>query len=334
MITVRNDPWVLDCIAAVLEQEVPFHFEVHVADNSSDDQTPELLRTAYGRHPRVHLSKTVGNLSQSWNAAAQATKATILVRVDADAIPVPGWLMALTRPLIERRSDWSAGPAGGAKSQASLVARYFEARTEAYSRRLASEPELRDAVPSWNVAYQRSALDLAGWYDPWQASSVDWDLHKRLRRAGLKGMFVPDARVLHRHPATIRELARREAWYRTGHYQMFLKYGLREMIPALVVPGAYALVILLALLGIAWPIFWWLGLILVVALSVKHMIEGLREQDPLWPLRAVFRPLEGVAGLFGFARGLFRYGIRRRPLPSRITSPFGDEKCDDRRRTS
>ncbi len=311
VVTVKNDPRVVRCLERILTQETPFAFDVVVVDNASTDETPRVLHERFGSNPHVRIVASGGNLSASWNYGAQSSDAPVLARIDADMVPLDGWLAALAAPLVAGRADWTAGPVSGMAQKPSLVARYIDRRTEAYGRRLAEDPELRDAVASWNVAYTRAALDRAGWYDPWQASSVDWDLHKRLVRSRLRGTFVAEARCLHDHPGTLREFLRKEALYRTGHYQMALKYGLREMLPAFVIPGAYALVLILAVIGLWFPIFWWLDLLLLVGLLTKHWIGGLRDRDPMWPYRALFRPLEGFAGLYGLLRGVVTYGIRR-----------------------
>lgn len=311
VITVRNDPRVVECVDEVLAQTTPFEFGVVVVDNDSSDDTPNILRERYQGHPRVRLVTSKGNLSRAWNEAARSTDASVLARIDADARPAKGWLSALVGPILAGVADWTAGPVAGVDPSASLVARYYHERTEAYGRRLARDPVLRDAVPSWNVAYRRSSLEAAGWYDAWQASSVDWDLHKRLVRAGSRGLFVPEARCVHHHPTTWREFARKEAWHRTGQYQMALKYGMREMAEAFVLPAAYALLLLLLVGSLLWLPLLWFGLVFLALLVVKHWIDGIRDGDPMWAYRALFRPIEGFAGLYGLFRGLARYGIRR-----------------------
>lgn len=314
VITVKDDPRIVASVDGVLSQTTSFPFHVVVIDNGSAGETPRLLRDRFESDSRVKLLSSGGNLSEAWNRAARSTPSSILVRIDADAVPLPGWLEALVLPIMDASADWTAGPVSGVNPDASVVARYYHERTEAYARRLAREPRLRDAVPSWNVAYRRSALETAGWYDPWQASSVDWDLHKRLLRTGARGQFVPQARVVHHHPTTLREFARKEAWYRTGQYQMALKYGALEMANGLALPIAYLLVLILVVAAFAWAPFLWIASVLVVLLITKHWIEGIRESDPLWYYRALFRPIEGFAGLYGLLRGLVRYGVRR---PSR-----------------
>jgi glycosyltransferase involved in cell wall biosynthesis len=311
---VKNDLRVLDCVDVILAQEADFAYDVVIVDNGSTDETPQRMADAYGDLDDVHLLSTPGNLSKAWNEAARSSSAPVLVRIDADAEPCEGWLAAIAEPLLADRADWAAGPVEGVHAEG-LVARYFHHRTEAYGRRMEGEDELREAVPSWNVAYQRQALEAAGWYDPWQASSVDWDLHKRLARTGAVGTYVPEARARHHHPETLSAFARKEAWYKTGQYQMGLKYGFASVASAFVLPGAYlgALAVLAA--GLFAPVAALGGLGLLALMAVVHAVGGIREDDPAWYLRPLFRPVEALAGIYGLGRGLVRYGLSSRAVP-------------------
>lgn len=314
VITVKDDLRVLDCIDAILAQKASFTYNVVVVDNGSTDETPDRLAKAYGDRDDVELLATPGNLSKAWNEAARSSEASVLVRIDADAEPLEGWLSAIAEPLLAGDADWTAGPVEGVHAEG-LVARYFHHRTEAYCRRMEAEDELRDAVPSWNVAYRREALAAAGWYDPWQASSVDWDLHKRLARTGARGVYVPEARARHHHPETVRAFARKEAWYKTGQYQMGLKYGFGAVTSAFVLPGAYLVALGILGMGLFVPVLGLAGVGLLVLMGIVHAVGGLREEDPVWYLRPLFRPIEALAGLYGLARGLLTYGLRSRPIP-------------------
>lgn len=314
VITVKNDLRVLDCIDAILSQQPSFTYDVVVVDNGSTDETPKRLEQAYGDQAHVRLLSTPGNLSKAWNEAAKSSQAPVLVRIDADAVPIDGWLQAIAAPLLEEKADWTAGPVHGVHAEG-IVARYFHHRTEAYCRRMEEDDDLRDAVPSWNVAYRRQALDEVGWYDPWQASSVDWDLHKRLENAGARGLYVPEASARHHHPETFRAFARKEAWYATGQYQMALKYGFTTMAPAFVLPAGYTVALAVIASGFATPIAAWAGGGLLVLLLAWHAIGGLVESDPTWYLRPLFRPIEAFAALYGVLRGVIRYGLGSRPIP-------------------
>jgi hypothetical protein len=92
---------------------------------------------------------------------------------------------------------------------------------------------------------------------------------------------------------------------------MALKYGFREMADGFLLPLAYGLVLVLAIAALVVTSLSWIALILLVSLLLKHWVEGVRESDPLWFYRALFRPVEGFAGLYGLLRGFIRYGVRR-----------------------
>src|SRR5437867_3567808 len=146
VVTVKNDPRVIDCAERVLSQDASFPFELVIVDNGSTNEPPRLLRDRFANNPRVTILSSGGNLSEAWNHAAATARGRVLVRIDADAIPLPGWLTALATPILDGQADWTAGPVGGASPHGSLVERYYHHRTEAYSRRLAQDAGLRVAV--------------------------------------------------------------------------------------------------------------------------------------------------------------------------------------------
>lgn len=316
--TVKNDPRVVPCVEAILDQDTSFRYTVVVVDNESTDDTPKRLQAAFGDDDRVELLSKPGHHGAAWNEAARASGADVLVRIDADTRPEPGWLEAMVAPILDGDADWTAGPVTGVRRE-TLVERYIHHRTERYCKRLEQDPKLRGEVPSWNTAYTREALDRAGWFDPWQASSPDWCLHKRINDAGLEGRYAPDGWIEHHHPRTLSTFASKEAWYRTGHYQMMLKYGAREVADTFLLPGAYALVVALLAAGIVWPISALAGLVLLAGLLVKHAQGGLSEDDPMWWARPIFRPIEAFAGIYGLLRGLVRYGVQVRSAPGPVT---------------
>jgi len=92
---------------------------------------------------------------------------------------------------------------------------------------------------------------------------------------------------------------------------MVLKYGFLEMSSAIMLPLAYGLLLILVLASLLWTPIAWAALFFFVSLVVKHWTDGLRDADPLWFLRPVFRPIEAIAGLYGLMRGMTRYGVRR-----------------------
>lgn len=322
VIVTKNDPRLDACLASVFAQTPPFPFDVVVVDNDSAPAFRERAAERWGARPRFRLLHVGGNFSAAWNQGAQESGAEVIARLDSDTIAHTGWLERLLRPLEERPDlAWTAGPVVGPEPLRSLTQRYFHYRTLGYQRRLEGDVLPTDAVPSWNVAYRGSALTAVGGYDPWQRSSIDWDLHKRLSMRGFRGVFVPGAVLTHDHPARLRDFYRKEAWYRTGQYQMMLKYGSGAMLGAALLPGVYVALAGLALLGVFDSRFADLALILAALLVVKQWLGAKLERDRVWWARPFYRLVEGVAGLHGLLRGLFRYGVARRPIPEGAGRP-------------
>src|SRR5205809_1037114 len=120
VVTVKNDPRVIECAEQVLAQRTSFRFDLVVVDNGSTDETAPRLSIRFDGDRRVTLLSSGGNLSESWNHGAKAASGRVLVRIDADAIPLPGWLEALAAPLLLGDADWTAGPVGGVSPQSTI----------------------------------------------------------------------------------------------------------------------------------------------------------------------------------------------------------------------
>jgi glycosyltransferase involved in cell wall biosynthesis len=79
------------CLAGVARQQAGADFEVVVVDSAPD---PEVARAA--AEARARLVRAVSRLGpgQARNAGAQAARGRLLVFLDADCVPEPGWLAA------------------------------------------------------------------------------------------------------------------------------------------------------------------------------------------------------------------------------------------------
>jgi cellulose synthase/poly-beta-1,6-N-acetylglucosamine synthase-like glycosyltransferase len=316
VIVTKNDPRLDDCLRSVYEQTPPFAFDVVVVDNDSAEAHRQRIRDVWGTRANFRLLHVPGNFSAAWNEGAFKSQAQIVARLDSDTTAHPGWLQRLVSPIHdEARIAWTAGPVVGPQPLRSLTQRYFHHRTLGYQQRLLGDTLPTDAVPSWNVAYRMDALRRVGGYDPWQRSSIDWDLHKRLGHAGFEGRFVPEAVVTHDHPHRLRDFYRKEAWYRTGQYQMMLKYGAREMAGALSLPAAYLVLAAIAAMGVWVRVALPVALLLLLLLFTKQWISAAQEDDPVWWARPMYRIVEAAAGIHGLLRGLLTFGVRRRPVP-------------------
>ena len=223
IVPTRNGAHLLpECLDALRAQSFR-DFETLIVDDASMDGTRELLRG----YPEARVVRLPGKEGHGFVTAANrgitASSGEIVVLLNNDAVPDPGWLRELVGAL--ERNPW----AGMAASRIMLYDRpdTFHSTGDYYGR---------DGVPNsrgvWEVdggqyeleeevfgicaaaaAIRRSVLaDLAGSggttptgrvFDPqlWMYLE-DVDLNLRARLRGHRTVYVPTARVLHRLSAT------------------------------------------------------------------------------------------------------------------------------------
>jgi GT2 family glycosyltransferase len=185
-----------------VEHVVP---ELVVADNGSTDHTPRVTADAAAAHPNLrYLAVPEGGKSRALNTAIRSTSAALLAFVDDDVELDPGWLVAVD-------SYFARTPIGAAQGTIRLP-------PEA-----AADPGIVAAIERWhtiprcdfgptvsksssltgaNMLVTRSAFARVGLFDerlgPGAAgASEDTELAARLRAAGERIGYIPDAIVYH-----------------------------------------------------------------------------------------------------------------------------------------
>lgn len=181
----------------------------------------------YGKipvHPQVHALVTpepvYAGMARNLGAAQAVASAEVLIFLDADCIPQPGWLMALLEA-------WQAHPEAGAISGAMLpqsdtfiqhcgqIANFHEFLH-------LHPPVTRPMLASFSLLVPRAAWESSGGFDPtlWPAEDIDFTL--RLRAQGWTLWFEPRARVYH-CPARV---TWRQFWdyaRRSGRYSLRMR---------------------------------------------------------------------------------------------------------------
>jgi len=91
---------------AALGRELREGDEVIVVDNASPDDTPAAVRAAY---PAAQVIETGANLGfpAACNAGARRARGELLVFLNPDAVPQPGWREAIAAPYADGRG-WGA----------------------------------------------------------------------------------------------------------------------------------------------------------------------------------------------------------------------------------
>jgi len=228
-----------DCLDSLLAQQaVGMSLEVIVVDNGSEDNTPELLAREYPGVVVVALPTNLG-FTGGANAGIRASTSDLVVLVNNDARADPGFIAALQSRMsdderigavtglillsglyeaaVREEAGALLGIDGGAwhhsaRGEQLVNSTGGEVTTSANGRdrdwllpigELARESGPVPAFSGGAVALRRAALDDVGLFDERLFMYYeDTDLSWRMRAAGWRVVFEPDARVAHLHAAS------------------------------------------------------------------------------------------------------------------------------------
>lgn len=188
--------------------------EVVVVDNGSTDGTPERLAAEYPEVTVLALPTNRG-FAAAVNEGIRASSGEVVVLMNNDTVAEPGWLEALVRAV-------ESAPDIGACASRMLIAAAPD-RIDSAGDRMGlfasaighGEPDgphfstRREVLTAsaGAAAYRRSVLEEVGLFDErFFAYFEDVDLGLRLRLAGYRCVYVPEARIHHVGSATARRI--------------------------------------------------------------------------------------------------------------------------------
>lgn len=183
-----------DCLAAIPWEHLPgLGAEVIVVDDGTRDGSGDWVRAA---HPGARLIANAAPMGPSHgrNRAAAIARGRLLVFLDDDAVPQPGWLEAIlarddgTRILGGRILDMDSDREQGGPARHTFL-----------GKRLPCAPGRANAGTSANLAVPAEAFRALGGFDedlPYYFE--DSDLCIRATRAGFGFAYLPEAVVRHR----------------------------------------------------------------------------------------------------------------------------------------
>ncbi len=250
-------------LAALRALDYPGALRVIVVDDRSSDGTPDVVRAARERDPRltlVQVTRPSKRMAPKVHAIATGVRAgagEIVLTTDADCVVDPAWARAMVAPFADPRVVWTLG---SVTTRGPGEARSFRERFEAIdwlSLMLVSRSLARlgwSLASSANAqAYRRSAFEAAGGFGlAGRAPSGDEDLlAQRLGRLPhARSVFVDDpaARVITASMPSWRALlAQRRRW--VSRYQHVDQYH-RGFWFGITLLGAQSLALSLALLSL------------------------------------------------------------------------------------
>ena len=249
VVPVRDDATGVAELAEALAPELARGVRLVVVDDGSavplDLRSP---RTQVIRHPRSRGPAAARNTGTT---AAVSGGAEVVVYLDADVVPVPGWL----DPLLAHLAD-PVVAAAAPRVIAAEPGRFWVRGLESARSALDMGPRPARVRPRTRVPYVPSAALAvrpdrlppvpegagAGPFDERMHVAEDVDLCWRTDAAGGRIRYEPAARVAHRHRTSVGALLSRRAYYGRGAAPLARRHG-TDVAPAVVAPWSLVLAI-------------------------------------------------------------------------------------------
>ncbi len=308
------------CLRSVLAQEPPEGgFEVIVADGMSDDGTRAVLDRFAEEDQRLRIIDNPGRIvSTGLNAAIEAARETIIIRMDAHTEYAPDYIRQCVSVLQETGADNVGGPwvAKGKGYVSQAIAAAFQSPFAVGGAR-GHNPDYEGVVDTVHLGcWPRKVFERVGVFDEELVRNQDDEFNLRLTRAGGKIWQSPRIKSWYRPRGSLKAL-----WWQYAQYGYWkVRVMQKHKIPASVrhlVPGGFVLsLILLPILSLWWPlaIWMWLGMVGLYGVCniVASLLTAARQGWILFPLLPLVFACYHFAYGYGFLRGVIDFVILRR----------------------
>lgn len=236
-------------LVALREQTFPrAEMEVVIADGMSTDGTRDAIVKFQTDFPDLRVrvvDNPLRSIPSGLNRAIEASRGSIIVRLDAHSKPYPDYVANCVKALEDGRGDnvggvWEIRPGANtwvAKSIAAAAAHPLGVGDALYRHaRRAAEV---DTVPFG--AFKRELIDRLGLFDESLLTNEDYEFNTRIRKAGGRIWLDPSIRSVYFARSTLQELARQYWRYGYWKWRMLRRYPdslrWRQALPPFFVAG-------------------------------------------------------------------------------------------------
>jgi len=207
IIPVRNGELTLErCLNSIVKQSIS-QYEIIVVDNSSNDSTPDIVRSFSSSDPRiVYRFEPRRGRGPARAEGIRVSRGSVLAWTDADCEVPTDWLERIIEPIMKSGE-------GVVQGNEDLMQMGFwsnlaqDAGQRHYEGQILDPPYI-DHVDTKNFAIRKDILMEIGGFDRRLRALEDFELKIRLKRSGYRTLFLRDLRVKHYHRETFFDLFR------------------------------------------------------------------------------------------------------------------------------
>lgn len=309
----RNEQgYIQACLESALNQDPPEGgFEILVADGMSTDGTRQYLQQMAKHHAQVRFLDNPGRIvSTGLNAAIQAARGEVIVRMDAHTVYAPDYLWQCLAVLNETGADNAGGP------MQTTATTFMERAIQAVFHSAIAVGGARSHQPDYEgyvdtVIYgcwRKDVFRRIGYFDEDLVRNQDDEFNLRLTRSGGKIYQSPRIRSWYHVRGSLAAVFRQYMQY--GYWKALVIR--KHRMPASfrhVVPGSFvASLCLLTAIGLFWsPALWGgigLGLFYCVAALMLSLFVAARTQWALLPVLPIVVGCFHLGYGYGFLRGV------------------------------
>jgi GT2 family glycosyltransferase len=192
-VTVLDDRRLLLALESLAHQERLPDRVVIAASTRTPGALLDEARLRFSVRP-LEIARFGGGVVDARAGAIPLLREDVTVFLDSDERAPPDWLGRIVAPIESGTAEFAGGPTRPVRPPENSIERYYALLEESIYRDLV--PRSITYVPLQNTAWKTSVLRALG-FDPRIPFAEDHDLETRAARSGARGVFVPDAFVLH-----------------------------------------------------------------------------------------------------------------------------------------
>ena len=206
---LNEERWIGECLRALTSQTYSRPAEILVVDGGSTDSTRSVVSSYASRESRIRLLENPsGRTADALNTGINTANGSVIVRMDAHAVPALDYIEQCVRALAETsaacvggRMQKVGGSAIGAAIAAAATSRFGIGNSAFH---YATNPQAVESV--YLGCWPRATFDHVGLFDTELVRNQDDELSYRIREAGGTIWFDPRIRVEYHGRESLSEL--------------------------------------------------------------------------------------------------------------------------------